>query len=142
MNQDSFTGRERRTYVRVDTSLAVYFEIEDETPRTLYSAVTHNISHGGLCMEIADCAGGLADTLQSRKPPLRVSLQFADSGGRVELAANLQWTRSRIDWVKKAPKKSGLLVGVAFRELDDATREKIRAHIVSQFVGGYETPDQ
>jgi hypothetical protein len=70
MTRKLFNGSERRAYVRLETSLPVRFKISGKEMSKIYTAVTKNISHGGLCLEVHQDKEELIDNpITPRKRP-------------------------------------------------------------------------
>ena len=138
MSKKKINGRERRSYVRLETELPVKFRISGEYDK-IYSAITKNISHGGICLEVSQRQDELFEWLSS-----------ADSWPIMEVAPVLPnlnnahlhqpaWITSRLEWAKMpSAKRPSLLMGMNFVEIAEATRKHIFDYIVSEFLKHYD----
>jgi c-di-GMP-binding flagellar brake protein YcgR len=121
MTRKLFNGSERRAYVRLETSLPVRFKISGKEMSKIYTAVTKNISHGGLCLEVH----------QDKE-------ELIDSDHATEASAKPAWVSSRIDWTRKPKSKDPvLLMGLEFENLTQEARKKIHDFLVGEFVNRY-----
>lgn len=138
MSTGSSDGRDRRIYIRIETALKVQFRFPDETPDRVFSGVTRNISHGGVCVEISENVGELLTKASRENARVLLHLDLSPSNGTVTLEGKPSWGTSRIDWVQKPSRKNAFLsVGIAFEEISDETRDQIHSFIVNEFVSNY-----
>ncbi len=100
--------------------------------------MTRNVSHGGICVEITKRVKELLAYADQKDVRLLVHLELSPSGSPVRLEGTASWGSSRIDWVQKPSKQNSTLVlGVAFEDLSDETREQIHNYILGEFVKNY-----
>ncbi len=72
----------------------------------------------------------LLTRLAAEDHAFNVSIQLSNPDEEVEVDAVSRWTSSRIEWVKMPPHKRKVLnVGLAFRDVPEATQELIQHHI-------------
>src|SRR5210317_1807536 len=74
MTLKSFSGKERRAYVRLERSLPVQFKISANQMSKTYTATTKNISQGGLCLEIYQDARQLIENLATADSKVGIDL--------------------------------------------------------------------
>lgn len=133
MSETAIEGSERRSFVRIDTTLSVYFKIGDQPAKKVYTGATSNISRGGLCLQVVEHADELLLRLAEETPPMHIWLELADPRERIEVDAITRWSSSRIEWLRTFPRKRRVLyVGVAFDTLSDATKSKISYYMQQQ----------
>ena len=138
MTRKLFNGSERRAYVRLETSLPVRFKISGKEMSKIYTAVTKNISHGGLCLEVHQDKEELIDKLSADCPKLGIDLDTLISDHATEASAKPAWVSSRIDWTRKPKSKDPvLLMGLEFEDLTQEARKKIHDFLVGEFVNRY-----
>ncbi len=138
MSKKFFSGRERRSYVRIDTEVPVRFRICGIDSGKIYPGTTKNISHGGLCVEVLQDQDELIETLSSFEqwPTIDVAPLLPDPHG--EQATQADWITSRLDWAKKPnAKDSALLMGMGFVDMDEKVRRQVYEFIVGQFLKHY-----
>ncbi len=116
---------DRRRHVRVEVRLEVGFSIAGEEPGTLTGAVTHDISHGGACLAVADCPEQLAERL-ARRPLLNILIDIprtaADSQGRTVLSS----IQGRVEWLRCPVKPDApVQIGIEFCGLDAAAETAV-----------------
>jgi hypothetical protein len=126
MSKDIFNGRERRSYVRIDTEVPVRFKISWMNSGKIYSATTKNISHGGICLEVLQDQDELVETLAS--PPEWPTIEVAPLLPDVpaEYATKAPWITSRLNWAQKPTAKyPSLLIGLDFVKMVAEARKQI-----------------
>jgi c-di-GMP-binding flagellar brake protein YcgR len=142
MTPGLFNGKERRAYVRLETSLPVRLKISGKEMSKIYTATTKNISHGGLCLEVHQDKEELIDKLSVDEPKLGIDLDALIAKPGVAGSAKPIWVNSRVDWTRKPNSKDPvLLMGLEFENLTEEARKKIHDYLVDEFVGRYEGPD-
>ena len=130
MQEALFRGKDKRRYVRIDTTLSVLLKTNDGSIGTIYEGTTDNISEGGLCMKVEENIDELLTNLAVDDFAFNVSIQLLKPDEAIEVDAVSRWTSSRIEWVKMPPYKRKVLnVGLAFRDVPEATRNLIQHHI-------------
>jgi galactose mutarotase-like enzyme len=108
-----------RRHVRVDARLDVLFALTGETPRRVVRAVTRDISHGGACLEVADCPAGLLDRL-ANLPLLDLEIDLSADAAREGLDAPAA-LRGQVEWVRPIAATHGaILLGLEFRDASPA----------------------
>ncbi len=131
-------GRERRIYARIETALTIQFRFPGEVPDRVFSGVTRNISHGGVCVEISEHVTELMAKAGQENARVLVHLALSPADGTVTLEGTPSWGSSRIDWVQKPSRQNAFLIlGIAFEDLSDETRAQIHNFIVNEFVKNY-----
>jgi c-di-GMP-binding flagellar brake protein YcgR len=108
-----------RRHARVDARLDVLFALTGETPRRATRAVTRDISHGGACLEVANCPAALLDSLV-KLPLLDLEIDLAPAAARegLDAPANL---RGQVEWVRRTAAPHGaILFGLEFRDASPA----------------------
>ena len=135
MMRELFNGRERRAYVRLETSLPVRFKISGKEMSKIYTAITKNISHGGLCLEVHQDKEELVDKLSANGPKLGIDLDAMMSDQDATVSAKQVWVNSRVDWTRKPNSKEPVLVmGLEFENLTQEARKKIHDYLVDEFL--------
>ena len=139
MTLKSFNGRERRAYVRLDSSLPVKFKISAEQKSKTYTATTKNISRGGLCLEIDQNIQQLLENLSGTDVKISIDLDTLIPQPKTAPPAKAAWISSRVDWARKPTAKNpAILLGLEFEGIDDEARKRIHGYIVEEFVKRYE----
>ena len=135
----SFNGKERRAYVRLESSLPVKFKISAEQKRKTYTATTKNISRGGLCLEIDHNIQQLLENLSDTDLKISIDLDTLIPQPKTAAPAKPDWISSRVDWaLKPTAKNPAMLLGLEFEGVTDAARQRIHGYIVEEFVKRYE----
>jgi c-di-GMP-binding flagellar brake protein YcgR len=139
MTRELFNGRERRTYIRLETALPVRFKFCGKEMSKIYKAITKNISHGGLCLEVHQNKEELIEKLSADGPKLGIDLETLVPDQDPEGSAKPVWVNSRVDWTRKPNSKNPvLLMGLEFEDLTQAARKKIHDYLVDEFLKHYE----
>lgn len=147
MSEYGFNGKERRAYVRLNTALKVLLwfsenNFDNESVKT-YTAITKNISKGGLCLEVPDDHKELIEKLQINRQPPGIHLNAAILNENVEFSANPSWINCRLDYKNKfTTKNSAILIGLAFNKLPEEARKQIHNYIADEFIKRYGKGDQ
>jgi c-di-GMP-binding flagellar brake protein YcgR len=137
MSLKSFNGKERRAYVRLQSSLPVKFKISAEHKSKTYTATTKNISRGGLCLEIDHPIQQLFENLSGTD--LKISIDLDTLIPKTAASAKPAWISSRVDWARKPTAKNpAMLLGLEFEGISDEARKRIHGYIVEEFVKRYE----
>jgi c-di-GMP-binding flagellar brake protein YcgR len=135
MTLELFNGKERRAYVRFETSLPVRFKISGKGMSKIYTATTKNMSHGGLCMEVHQDKEELLEKLSVDEPKLGIDLDALMAKPGVADSAKPIWVDGRVDWMRKPNRKNPtLLMGLRFENLTQEARRQIHGYIVDEFV--------
>jgi c-di-GMP-binding flagellar brake protein YcgR len=139
MTRELFNGKERRAYVRLETSLPVRFRISGKEMSEIYAATTKNMSHGGLCLEVHQDKVELLEKLSSVDTKLGIDLDALIPKPGAAGSEKPVWVDSRVDWTRK-PKSNDpvLLMGLEFENLTQEVRKKIHDYLVDEFVRRYE----
>lgn len=131
-------GSERRDYVRLSKELNVNFQLEGENTETIHKAISKDISHGGIRLEILEEKKEILDMLKSKEYKLNVNVILPKVEDLVDFENDPGWIRSEIRWVKPPKTESELLqVGVEFIQLSAAAHRYIHGYIVHEFVSDY-----
>ena len=139
MTLKSFNGRERRAYVRLDSSLPVKFKISAEQKSKTYTATTKNISRGGLCLEIDQNIQQLLENLSGTDVKISIDLDTLIPQPKTAAPAKAAWISSRVDWAREPTAKNpAMLLGLEFEGVSDEARKRIHGYIVEEFVKRYE----
>ena len=139
MTLKSFNGRERRAYVRLDSSLPVKFKISAEQKSKTYTATTKNISRGGLCLEIDQNIQQLLENLSGTDFKISIDLDTLIPQPEKAPSAKIAWISSRVDWAREPTAKNpAMLLGLEFEGVNDEARKRIHGYIVEEFVKRYE----
>jgi c-di-GMP-binding flagellar brake protein YcgR len=142
MTLKSFSGKERRAYVRLERSLPVRFKIFTNQMSKTYTATTKNISQGGLCLEIYQDARQLIENLATADSKVGIDLDTLIPRPHTATSATPAWINSRVDWSRKPTAKNpAMLIGLEFEGVTDEARKRIHDYIVEEFVKRYEEPD-
>ncbi|MDH3800055.1 MAG: PilZ domain-containing protein [Desulfobacterales bacterium] len=142
MTLKSFSGKERRAYVRLERSLPVRFKIFTNQMSKTYTATTKNISQGGLCLEIYQDARQLIENLATADSKVGIDLDTLIPRPHTAASATPAWINSRVDWSRKPTAKNpAMLLGLEFEGVTDEARKRIHDYIVEEFVKRYEEPD-
>jgi c-di-GMP-binding flagellar brake protein YcgR len=142
MTQELFNGKERRAYVRLETSLQVRFKISGQEMSKIYAATTKNMSHGGLCLEVQQDKEELIEKLSAEDTKLGIDLGVLVPKPGVAGSEKPAWVDSRVDWMRKPNRKNTtLLMGLSFEDLTQESRKQIHSYIVDEFVKRYEGPE-
>lgn len=138
MSDDIFNGAERRAYFRLDKELPVRFRLCGEGQDKIYTAITKNISRGGICLEMHEEKEELIEKLSQNgyKPAIDVETPIPDPDEGV--VSKPVWLNGRVDWVQKPSNKdSAILMGLAFNEMSDDISKKLYDFILGEFVKLY-----
>jgi c-di-GMP-binding flagellar brake protein YcgR len=139
MARDRFNGKERRAYVRLNTTLTVRLRFSGDQPDKTYTANTKNISHGGLCIEVPKNQKELIEKLSAIRENSSINIEALILNCTVGFFAKPAWINCRLDWAKKPTNKNPvLLAGMAFKNLTEDTRKQIHDYIVEEFVKFYD----
>ena len=139
MPRKLFNGKERRAYVRLEASLPVRFKILGREMSKIYAAITKNMSHGGLCLEVHQDKEELIEKLSAGFPKLGIDLDALIPDQAPADSANPVWVDSRVDWTQASGSKDAvLLMGLEFENLTQRARKKIHDYLVDEFVKRYE----
>lgn len=142
MALNSFDGKERRAYVRLEISLPVRFKIYTEKMSKTYTATTKNISQGGICLEIYQDTRELLENISADCSKIDVDLDTMLPRPTVAAPAPPAWINSRVDWARKPTSKNpAMLIGLEFEGIPDDARKRIHDYIVAEFVKNYEKPN-
>ena len=142
MTSISFDGKERRAYVRLETSLPVRFKISTEKLNKTYTATTKNISQGGICLEIHQDTQGLIEDLSAADSKIGIDLDTMLPRPPAAASTTPDWIDSRVDWARKPTAKDpAMLIGLEFEAVTDEARKRIHDYIVAEFVKNYEEPN-
>jgi len=142
MNQESFDGKERRAYVRLDQSLPVRFKISTEKINKTYTATTKNISQGGICLEIHQDTEELMENLSAAGSKIGIDLDTMLPRPPAAASKSPEWVNSRVDWTRKPTDKDpAMLIGLEFEGVTDQARKRIHDYIVKEFVKNYKKPN-
>ena len=142
MTPKLFNGKERRAYVRLETSLQVRFKISGQENSKVYAATTKNMSHGGLCLEVQQDKEELIEKLSAEDTKLGIDLGVLVPKPGVAGSEKPAWVDSRVDWMRKPNRKNTtLLMGLSFEDLTQESRKQIHSYIVDEFVKRYEEPE-
>jgi c-di-GMP-binding flagellar brake protein YcgR len=143
MSRYAFNGKERRAYVRLDTTLKVMLRFSENKSDKTYTVTTKNISHGGLCLEVPHNHKELIEKLHTTRKKPGIHLNAAILNKDLELSAKPAWINCRFDYVRKAtPKKPAFLMGLAFNKLPEVARKQIHNYIANEFIKRYGRDDR
>ncbi len=141
MALSSFDGKERRAYVRLESSLPVKFKIFTEQKGKTFTATTKNISRGGLCLEIRQDTQELLKNLSSTEPKISINLDTLIPPPNTAASAKSAWISSRVDWARKPTAKNPvMMIGLEFEGVTDDARKRIHDYIVEEIVKRYGEP--
>ena len=142
MGLNSSKGKERRAYVRLESSLPVRFKVSKEKKSKTYTATTKNISRGGLCLEIQQDTPELRENLSGAEPKISIHLDTLIPPPNTEASEKPAWISSRVDWARKPTAKNPvMLIGLEFEGITDEARKRIHDYIINEFVKRYEKPN-
>jgi hypothetical protein len=142
MTLKSFSGKERRAYVRLERSLPVRIKIFADQMSNTYTATTKNISQGGLCLEIYQDTQQLIENLATADFKVGIDLDTLIPQPQTTASTTPAWINSRVDWSRKPTAKNpAMLIGLEFEGLTDEAHKRIHGYIVEEFVKRYEEPD-
>ena len=139
MSRTIYNGRERRSYVRIDTDLPTRLRIYGMDSAKSYSGTTRNISQGELCLEILQDQDELVETLfiQKQWPSVEVELLLPDRQGKPTI--QVDWIAGRLDWAQKPTNNDpALLIGMGFVDVHEEARRLIYEFVLSQFLKRYQ----
>ena len=141
MSLNSFRGRERRAYVRLESSLPVRFKIFAEPKGKTFTATTKNISRGGLCLEIRQDTPELLENLSAAESKISINLDVLIPPPDTAASVKPAWINSRVDWTRKPTTRNPvMLIGLEFEGVTDEDRKRIHDYIVEEVVKRYEEP--
>lgn len=141
MTLKSFSGKERRAYVRLERSLPVQFKISADQMSKTYTATTKNISQGGLCLEIYQDTQQLIENLATADSKVGIDLDTLIPQPHTAASTTPAWISSRVDWSRKPTAKNpAMLIGLEFEGVTDEARKRIHDYIVEEFVKRYQEP--
>ncbi len=123
-------GKDKRRYVRTETTLKIRLKTGSDSDDSIYEGTTNNISEGGLCMQTEENIDELLTILAEEDFAFNVSVMLMEPDEVVEVDAVARWASSRIEWVKLPPHKQKVLnVGLAFQDIPEDTRKLIQHHM-------------
>ena len=135
-------GRDRRAYFRLAKILPVRFRICDRNPDRVYSAASRNISHGGMCLEVAQNQTELLNALQHRPQRAMVELQTPVFDHSEFGSAQTNWISGEIDWHQRPTADNlAVVIGLSFVRVTDRTRKQLHDLMVREFVSQYGVKD-
>lgn len=139
MTINSFNGKERRAYIRLERSLPVRFKISTEQKSKTYTATTKNISRGGLCLEFYHNSQELLENLSGSDAKIGIDLDTLIPRPDTTSSEKHAWINSRVDWARKPNAKDpAMRIGLEFENVPDEARKRIHDYIVEEFVKRYE----
>ena len=131
-------GTERRAFVRLQKSLPVRFKISENPNGPTYTAMTRNISQGGLCLEINHEKEALLEALSAADQKIGIDINSLIPQQAHTVTELSLWISSRVDWACESDQDHNLLrVGLEFEDLTEEARKRIRDYLVDQFLGQY-----
>lgn len=131
MTLEQFNGKERRAYVRLETSLPARLKISGKDMNKIYTATTKNMSHGGLCLEVDQDKEELLEEWSVDEPKLGIDLDALIAKPGMAGSVKPIWVDGRVDWTRKPNSKDPvLLMGLAFENLTQEARKKIHGYIL------------
>lgn len=139
MTLKSFSGKERRAYVRLERSLPVRFKIFTNQTSKTYTATTKNISQGGICLEIYRDTQQLIENLATADSKVDIDLDTLIPRSHTVASTTPAWINTRVDWSRKPTAKNpAMLIGLEFEGVTGEARKRIHNYIVQEFVKRYE----
>jgi c-di-GMP-binding flagellar brake protein YcgR len=139
MAKDSFNGKERRAYVRLNKALTVRLKFSGDQPDKTYTANTKDISHGGLCLEVPKNQKELIEKLSATSDNSSINVEASILNTNLKFSVKPAWISCKLDWAKKPTNKNQvMLTGLTFHNLTDDTRKQIHDYIVEEFVMRYD----
>jgi len=87
MQEALFRGKNKRRYVRIDTTLSVLLKTNDGSVGAIYEGTTDNISEGGLCMKVKENLDELLTNLAVDDFAFNVSIQLLKPDEAIEVDA-------------------------------------------------------
>jgi c-di-GMP-binding flagellar brake protein YcgR len=137
-----FNGSERRAYVRLKKSLPVRFKISGNPTSQTYTAITKNISQGGLCLEIQHHKETLLEALSAADHKIGIDINTLIPQQNEAVSEISFWVSGRVDWARKSDQEHQVLqVGLEFEDLTEEARKRIRDYLVDQFLQRYPQRD-
>ena len=137
-----FNGIERRAYARLQKALPVRFRISANPAEETYSAITKNISQGGLCLEVEHNREALLEALSVADQKIGIDINSMIPSEEDAVSDMALWVRGRIDWTRKSDAAGQVLqVGLEFEDLTEEARQRIREFLVNQFMHQYPQHD-
>lgn len=138
MSDDIFNGAERRAYFRLDKELPVRFRLCGEGQDKVYTAITKNISRGGICLEVHEEKEELIEKLSQNGYELAIDVETPLMVSDEEVISKPVWINGNVDWTQKpGDKDSAIFMGLAFNKMNDDIRKKLHDFILSEFVKQY-----
>ena len=142
MAPGQFNGSERRAYVRLRKALPVRIRISANPAEETYSAITKNISQGGLCLEVEQNREALLETLSVADQKIGIDINSMIPPQENAVSDLVLWVCGRIDWTRKSDAAGQVLqIGLEFEDLTEEARQRIREYLVNQFMHQYPAHD-
>ena len=118
----------KRRHQRYDipTTFICRFSIEDLGDDRVFEGFIHNISLGGLCLEIEDDIRMFKDLPPDISIEMVLELDMPDGNHKMNVSGNIRWQRK----VKKK-KKNLLYLGVKFHKLKETNKNILMKYLVS-----------
>lgn len=119
-------GKPIRKHVRLEVQLGIRYIIEGDPSRSVYDALTRNISRSGVCLMAYEGKSELIAATAVRMPRLSVSLYISGSDNPIDVRMQTAWISSNVGWFM-TPSSEALpvLVGMAFEDLSAEDAAKI-----------------
>ena len=138
MGNDLFDGVERRKYTRLESVLPIRVKLPGEWENDICSAVTDNVSHGGVCIRFDRYSDGLLEKMDSSKGSEKTHLKLAMGFDGKEVPVDAEWIDAKVEWAQKIDTDGpAILIGVVFTKLPEKVRTRIHEHVLGQFVKNY-----
>ncbi len=133
-------GKPIRKNVRVAVQLGIRFIIEGDPSRTVFEALTQNISRGGACLMARQGKDKLIAAIAGRLPKLEVSLYVRENDCPIDVRTQTAWISSRVGWfMTPSSEEMPVLVGMAFEDLSAEDALKIDTFIEECLFKGRES---
>jgi c-di-GMP-binding flagellar brake protein YcgR len=136
----SFNGQERRKFVRLKEPLPVKLRLLDKKNSAIIldwkECTTHDISRGGVCVQIADVDMELRKAITNTSNILELAITL-HAGKQVTVKGNINYISALGKTVWNYFKNEILEVGMKFTEISDGDENSISDFIVQQYVEKY-----
>lgn len=138
---DRFMGKERRTYVRLDTKLTVEFRINGETGDTpWHQGTTKNISMQGICLVTDLFSKEKWEEMVKKKRHLYLRIGVPQLKEKINARAKVVQIEVEVAWHRGETKKEArtiFYIGLEFSKIERDSMVIIRRYILDNLITKY-----
>ncbi len=124
--EDQLSGRERRQYIRLDSVFPVSFRLTQADGTAVSDWIqgfTHNVSTGGILLDINNIKPELAARLKARIEKVSLKIQMPLAGSSIEADARVAWFKEPAAGQERA------FVGLIYDRIDPVHQRTIMRYV-------------